>query len=66
MKDGVRRGDAVKRDIHKFAENMIAVIETKKKEMLNKAEKKNQRIPWMFANSTMRGDTSIETAGNYS
>ena len=32
------RGDAVKRDIHKFAENMIAVIETKKKEMLNKAE----------------------------
>ena len=38
MKDGVRRGDAVKRDIHKFAENMIAVIETKKKEMLNKAE----------------------------
>ena len=33
------RGDAVKRDIHKFAEDMIAVIETKKKEMLNKAEK---------------------------
>ena len=33
------RGDAVKRDIHKFAENMIAVIETKKKEMLNKADK---------------------------
>ena len=32
------RGDAVKRDIQKFAENMIAVIETKKKEMLNKAE----------------------------
>ena len=33
------RGDAVKRDIHKFAENMIALIETNKKEMLNKAEK---------------------------
>ena len=33
------RGNAVKRDIHKFAENMIAVIETKKKEMLNKADK---------------------------
>ena len=33
------RGDAVKRDFHKFAENMIAVIETKKKEMLNKADK---------------------------
>ena len=32
------RGDAVKRDIQKFSENMIAVIETKKKEMLNKAE----------------------------
>ena len=32
------RGDAVKRDIQKFAENMIAIIETKKKEMLNKAE----------------------------
>ena len=60
------RGDAVKRDIHKSAEDMISLIETKKKEMLNKAEKKNQRIPWMFANSTMRGDTSIETAGNYS
>ena len=33
------RGNAVKRDIHKFAKNMTAVIETKKKEMLNKAEK---------------------------
>ena len=33
------RGDAVKRDIHKFAENMISLIETKKKEMLNKADK---------------------------
>ena len=33
------RGNAVKRDIHKFAENMIAVIETKKKEMFNKADK---------------------------
>ena len=33
------RGNAVKRDIHKFAENMIEVIETKKKEMLNKADK---------------------------
>ena len=32
------RGDAVKRDIQKFAENMISFIETKKKEMLNKAE----------------------------
>ena len=33
------RGNAVKRDIHTFAENMIAVIETKKKEMFNKADK---------------------------
>ena len=33
------RGNAVKRDIHKFAENMISLIETKKKEMLNKADK---------------------------
>ena len=33
------RGNAVKRDIHKFAENLVAVIETKKKEMLNKADK---------------------------
>ena len=33
------RGNAVKRDIHKSAEDMIAVIETKKKEMLNKADK---------------------------
>ena len=33
------RGDAVKRDIHKSAEDMIAIIETKKKEMLNKADK---------------------------
>ena len=33
------RGNVVKRDIHKFAENMIAIIETKKKEMLNKADK---------------------------
>ena len=33
------RGNAVKRDIHKFAEDMIAIIETKKKEMLNKADK---------------------------
>ena len=33
------RGNAVKRDIHKFAENLIAVIEIKKKEMLNKADK---------------------------
>ena len=33
------RGNAVKRDIHKSAEDMIAIIETKKKEMLNKAEK---------------------------
>ena len=33
------RDDAVKRDIQKPAENMIAVIDTKKKEMLNKAEK---------------------------
>ena len=32
------RGDVVKQDIHKFAENMIAIIETKKEEMLNKAE----------------------------
>ena len=32
------QGDAVKQDIHKFAENMITVIETKKEEMLNKAE----------------------------
>ena len=32
------RGNAVKRDIHKSAEDMIAIIETKKKEMLNKAE----------------------------
>ena len=38
MKDGVRRGDAVKRDIHKFAENMIAVIELKNKETLDEAE----------------------------
>ena len=29
----------MKRDIHKFAENLVAVIETKKKEMLNRAEK---------------------------
>ena len=34
------RGNAVKRDIHKSAEDMISLIETKKKEMLNKAEKK--------------------------
>ena len=33
------RGNVVKRDIHKFAENMIALIETKKKETLNKADK---------------------------
>ena len=33
------RGNAVKRDIHKFAENLVAVIETKKKEMLNRADK---------------------------
>ena len=33
------RGNAVKRDIHKFAENLIAVIEIKKKEMLNKADR---------------------------
>ena len=33
------RGNAVKRDIHKFAENMISLIATKKKEMLNKADK---------------------------
>ena len=33
------RGNAVKRDIHKSAEDMIAIIETKKKEMLNKADK---------------------------
>ena len=33
------RGNAVKRDIHKSAEDMIAIIETKKKEMLSKAEK---------------------------
>ena len=33
------RGNAVKRDIHKFAENMISLIETKKNEMLNKADK---------------------------
>ena len=33
------RGNAVKRDIHKFAENTISLIETKKKEMLNKADK---------------------------
>ena len=33
------RGNAVKRDIHTFAGNMIAVIETKKKEMFNKADK---------------------------
>ena len=33
------RGDAVKRNIHKFAENMIAVIDTKKKELLDEAEK---------------------------
>ena len=33
------RGDAVKLDIHEFAEDMIAVIKTKKKEMLNKAER---------------------------
>ncbi|CAH3109843.1 unnamed protein product [Pocillopora meandrina] len=33
------RGNAVKRDIHKFAENMIEFIEKKKKEMLNKADK---------------------------
>ena len=33
------RGDAVKQDIHRFAENMTALIETKKKEMLIKAEK---------------------------
>ncbi|XP_058957430.2 E3 ubiquitin-protein ligase TRIM71-like [Pocillopora verrucosa] len=33
------RGNAVKRDIHTFAENMISLIETKKKEMLNKADK---------------------------
>ena len=32
------RGNVVKQDIHKFAENMIAIIETKKEEMLNKAE----------------------------
>ena len=29
----------MKRDIHKFAENLVAVIETKKKEMLNRADK---------------------------
>ena len=29
----------MKRDFHKFAENMISLIETKKKEMLNKADK---------------------------
>ena len=33
------RGNAVKRDIHTFAENMIEVIETKKMEMFNKADK---------------------------
>ena len=33
------RGNAVKRDIHKSAEDMIAIIEAKKKEMLNKADK---------------------------
>ena len=33
------RGNAVKRDIHNFAQNLVAVIETKKKEMLNKADK---------------------------
>ena len=33
------RGNAVKRDIHKFAQILVAVIETKKKEMLNKADK---------------------------
>ena len=33
------RGNAVKRDIHNFAENLVAVIEIKKKEMLNKADK---------------------------
>ena len=33
------RGNAGKRDIHKSAEDMIAIIETKKKEMLNKADK---------------------------
>ena len=33
------RGNAVKREIHKSAEDMIAIIETKKKEMLSKAEK---------------------------
>ena len=33
------RGNAVKRDIHNFAQNLVAVIEIKKKEMLNKADK---------------------------
>ena len=33
------RGNAVKRDIHNFAENLVAVIEIKKKEMLKKADK---------------------------
>ena len=33
------RGNAVKRHIHNFAENLVAVIEIKKKEMLNKADK---------------------------
>ena len=33
------RDDAVKRDIQKSAENMIAVIDTKKNKMSNKAEK---------------------------
>ena len=33
------RGNAVKRDIRAFAENMIEVIETKKMEMFNKADK---------------------------
>ena len=33
------RGNAVKRDIRTFAQNMIVVIETKKKEMFNKADK---------------------------
>ncbi|XP_022810249.1 E3 ubiquitin-protein ligase TRIM71-like isoform X1 [Stylophora pistillata] len=59
------RTDEVKRDINRFAENMTAAIETKRKEMLNKVEtqrKESLRCVQTHQCEVTRQVTLVETA----